>query len=194
MEVIMKIFIGCGSEIVDDKFYKNSLSLVTGIAKISNVNLVFGAYHNGLMGSCYDTFKNHDKKVLGITLKLYKDQLDDLELDETIIVDTTMDRMKEIYKESDVLLFLPGGIGTYTEILSAIEESRTKDDKKLIILYNDDFFYTPFIKEMYWLYEKGFAKKSIGEYCRIESKEEEIIKLIEKECENYGKVNNGKIS
>jgi hypothetical protein len=47
---------------------------------------------------------------------------------------------------------------------------------------------------MYWLYEKGFAKKSIGEYCRIESKEEEIIKLIEKECENYGKVNNGKIS
>lgn len=177
----MNIFIGCGSEIVDDKFYKNSLSLITKLANMENVHLVFGAYHNGFLGSCYDIFKNHGKKIMGITLKCYKDQLDDLELNETIIVDTSMDRMREIYQKSDVLLFLPGGLGTYAEILSTIEESRTKDDQKTIILYNDDFFYTPLIKEMYWLYEKGFVKRSIGEYCRIESKEEEIIKLIEKE-------------
>lgn len=179
----MNIFIGCGSEIVDDKFYKNSLSLITKLANLENVHLVFDACHNGLMGSCYDVFKNHNKKVTGITLKCYKDQLEDLDLNETIIVDTSMDRMREIYQKSDVLLFLPGGIGTYAEIFSAIEESRTKDDKKTIILYNDDFFYTPVIKEMYWLYEKGFVKRSIGEYCRIESKEEEIVRLIEKEME-----------
>ena len=89
--------------------------------------------------------------------------------------------MKEIYKKSDIMLFLPGGIGTFAEILSSIEESRTKDDGKLLILYNDDFFYTPLIKEMYSLFERGFAKRSIGEYCRIESIEEEIVKLVENE-------------
>ena len=128
----MNVFIGCGSEIVDDKFYKNSLSLVAKLAAIEDINLVFGAYHNGLMGSCYDIFKNHNKKVCGVTLKIYKDRLDDLDLDETIIVETSMDRMREIYQKSDVLLFLPGGLGTYTEILSSIEESRTKEDNKLI--------------------------------------------------------------
>ena len=179
----MNVFIGCGSEIVDDKFYKNSWSLVAKLAAIEDINLVFGAYHNGIMGSCYDIFKNHNKKVCGVTVKIYKDQLDDLDLDEAVIVETSMDRMREIYQKSDVLLFLPGGLGTYTEILSSIEESRTKEDDKLIILYNDDFFYSPLIKEMFWLYEKKFAKKSIGEYVRIESKEEEIVKLIEKERE-----------
>ena len=179
----MNIFIGCASEDIDDSFNKNSLSLINEIAKIKDVNLVFGAYHNGLMGKCYEIFKDNNKKVTGITLNLYKDQLDDLELDEAVLVETSMDRMREIYQKSDVLLFLPGGLGTYTEILSSIEESRTKEDDKLIILYNDDFFYSPLIKEMFWLYEKKFAKKSIGEYVRIESKEEEIVKLIEKERE-----------
>ena len=179
----MNIFIGCASEDIDDSFNKNSLSLINEIAKIKDVNLVFGAYHNGLMGKCYEIFKDNNKKVTGITLNLYKDQLDDLELDEAVLVETSMDRMREIYQKSDVLLFLPGGLGTYTEILSSIEESRTKEDNKLIILYNDDFFYSPLIKEMFWLYEKKFAKKSIGEYVRIESKEEEIVKLIEKERE-----------
>ena len=60
----MNVFIGCGSEIVDDKFYKNSLSLVAKLAAIEDINLVFGAYHNGLMGSCYDIFKNHNNLVL----------------------------------------------------------------------------------------------------------------------------------
>ena len=179
----MNIFIGCASEDIDDSFNKNSLSLINEIAKIKDVNLVFGAYHNGLMGKCYEIFKDNNKKVTGITLNLYKDQLDDLELDNEVLVETSMDRMREIYQKSDVLLFLPGGLGTYTEILSSIEESRTKEDDKLIILYNDDFFYSPLIKEMFWLYEKKFAKKSIGEYVRIESKEEEIVKLIEKERE-----------
>ena len=92
-----------------------------------------------------------------------------------------MDRMREIYNKSDIMLFLPGGIGTYTELFSSIEEHRTKEDNKLLILYNDDFFYTPIIKELYWLYEKKLVKKSIGEYVNIESRMEDIIKLIEKE-------------
>lgn len=179
----MNIFVGCGSEIVEDKFYKNSLSLITKIASLDNVNLVFGAYYHGFMGSCYDIFKNHNKKVTGITLNCYKDQLKDLELDESLLVETSMDRMREIYQRSDIMLFIPGGLGTYAEILSCIEELRTKEDDKLLILYNDDFFYTPLIKEMYWLYENKFNSKNISEYCRIESKEEEIVRLIEKEKE-----------
>ena len=82
-------------------------------------------------------------------------------------------------------MFLQGGVGTYEEIMACIEESRTKEDNKMIIIYNDEFFYTPLIKEMYWLYEKKFVSKSIGEYCRIESVEEEIVKIIEKENEKW---------
>lgn len=177
----MNIFIGCGSEKVDEKYRKNSLELIEKIAKIPEVDLVFGAYNQGMMGEVYNTFKKYNKKVCGITLNLYKNQLDYLNCDSTLIVDTTMERIKEIYQRSDIMIFLPGGIGTYAELLSSIEESRTKEDKKLMILYNDEFFYTPLIKEMYWLFENKFSKKSIGEYIRIESVDEEIVRIIEKE-------------
>lgn len=181
----MNIFIGCGSEIVDDKFYKNSISLVEKISRIPGVNLVFGGYRHGMMGTCYDLFKNHNKKVTAVTLNVYKEQLNEMDCNESHLVETSMDRTREIYEKSDVILFLPGGVGTYTEIMACIEESRTKEDNKMIIIYNDEFFYTPLIKEMYWLYEKKFVSKSIGEYCRIESVEEEIVKIIEKENEKW---------
>ena len=183
----MNIFIGCGSEIVDEKFNNNSLELIDEIAKITNINLVFGAYHNALMGDCYDIFKNNNRKITGVTLDIYKEQLNDLNCDKEIITTTTMDRMKEIYKNSDILLFLPGGIGTYTEILSCIEEHRTKQDNKLLIIYNDKFFYTPFFKEMYYLFENKFTSKSIGEYCRIESNKSDIINLIKEEKKLWNK-------
>ena len=177
----MNIFIGCGSLVVDEKFNRNSIKLIKKIASIEDINLVFGAYNQGMMGICYDVFKQNNKKITGITLDIYKDQLNDLECNQEIIVETTMDRMKEIYKNSDVLLFLPGGLGTYTEIFSAIEETRTKNDNKLLIMYNDGFFFTPMIREMYHLFENKFIQKSIGKYCKIESNEEEIVRLIEKE-------------
>ncbi len=179
----MNIFIGCGSEDVLDKFTKNSRELIDRLSTIEGLNLCFGAYNQGLMGYAYDAFKKNNKKVCGITLNTYKDQLDMLNCDEEILVETTMDRMKEIYNKSDIMLFLPGGVGTYAEILSSIEESRTKEDRKLLILYNDEFFFTPLIKEMYWLFENKFAKKSIGEYIRIESVDDEVYRLIEKEKE-----------
>lgn len=179
----MNIFVSCTSEKVDDQFLKRSLFLITEIAKIKDLNLVFCASNHGVMKSFYEIFKNHEKKVTGIALHSYKNQLDNLELDQAIFVKTSMERMIEVYEKSDIFLFLPGGIETYTELLSCIEEHQTRGDQKLLIIYNDDFFYTPFIKEMYQLYERKFVPKSIGEYVRIESREEEIVKLIEKEKE-----------
>ena len=68
----MNIFIGCASEDIDDSFNKNSLSLINEIAKIKDVNLVFGAYHNGLMGKCYEIFKDNNIYSIAIKFKSSK--------------------------------------------------------------------------------------------------------------------------
>lgn len=177
----MNLFIGCSATGTDEEIINRSKLLISSIATLENVDLVFGAYNKSIMGICYEEFKKNGKKIIGVTTKKYEKDINAMDLDEVIIADTTMDRSKQIYEKSDVLLFLPGGIGTYSEILAAIEEHKTKKDNKLLILYNDNFFYTPFIKEMYKLYESKFIEKSIGEYIRIESINDEIIKLIEKE-------------
>ena len=173
----MRIFIGCGSEEVDEKYLKNSKELVSKLAKEKDMNLAFGAYDHGMMGYVYHEFLKNKKNILGVTINQYEDQLDELDCEKKYAVETTMDRARELYNSSDVILLLPGGYGTYTELFCVLEEHRTKLDDKLIILYNDDFFYTPIIEELYHLYEKRFSSKNISDFIHIESNKEEIIKL-----------------
>ena len=179
----MRLFIGCGSEKVDEKYLENSKKLVEKLASIKDVNLSFGAYDHGMMGFVYHTFLDNHKNIMGVTIDLYKDQFEELECDEEIVVDTTMDRAKTLYQKSDVILLLPGGLGTYTELFCMLEEHRTIMDNKKIILYNDNFFYTPLLEELYHLYENHFSSKNVGELISIESDPEEIIKMIKESRE-----------
>lgn len=181
----MNLFIGCSSSFeVEDQYKESTLELVKEIAKIPDVHLILGTSHleDGLMGICYQEFKKNQKQITGITLNQYQD-LKPLKMERVISVETTMDRTKEIYQKSDLLLFLPGGLGTYSELLSCMSEVVEKKENKTIIIYNKDFFYTPVIKELYFLYKKRFINKNINEYCKIESESVEILEFIKKEGE-----------
>ena len=176
----MKLFIGCSTKTnIDKKYIDDCSDLIKMIASIPNVDLVYGAYNRGLMGLCYSEFKKNNKKVLGVITK-YHDEVDNDEVvgDEKIVVDTTTERFDKIYSNSDKVLILPGGLGTYAEIFSAIEEMRIGNNKK-IILYNCNYFYTPMIKELYHLYEEGFIDMVPSDYMIIESDKNKIIELIE---------------
>ena len=183
----MNIFIGCSAgENIDELYKETSRQLINNISKVNNLNLVFGAYHKGIMGICYDEFKNNNKKVIGITPNIYRDVLKEMNCDEEIITNTTMERFNEIYKKSNMFLFLPGGIGTLAELFNAIEENRTNDsNKKLIIIYNKDYFYTSLIKTLYKMYENKFIENELSNYLIIESEDEKIIELIKEEINSY---------
>lgn len=181
----MNIFVGCSSmSEIEDKYKESAIGLIKEISKIPNIHLVIGTAHDeeGLMGICYQEFRKNKKQVTGVSLKQYQD-LKPLQMEQIISVETTMDRTKELYKQSDIFLFLPGGIGTYSELLSFMSEVVEKEEDKLIIIYNKDFFYTPIIKELYYLYKKGFISKNINEYCKIESESMQILEIIKKESE-----------
>ena len=174
----MNLFIGCSSKTdIDKKYIDDCYELIKMIAKVPNVDLVYGAYNRGLMGLCYSEFKKNNKKILGVITK-YHDNEDEDVGDEKIVVDTTTERFDKIFSNSDKVLILPGGLGTYAEMFSAIEEMRIGNKKK-IILYNCDYFYTPIIKELYHLYEEGFIDMVPSDYMTIESDKNKIIELIE---------------
>lgn len=179
----MNLFIGSSSYNDIDKHYlENAQDLIEKLAQIPNLNLVIGAAQTncGIIDISYHEFKKKNKKVISITLKDYHNS-NDLEVDETIEVETTMDRIKLIYQNSNFILFLPGGLGTHSELLAVLSEKIEKNDNKTVVIYNKDFFYTPIIKELYSLYENKFIKKNISDYCIIESDPEKIRDLIVKE-------------
>lgn len=175
----MRLFIGCSSRTNINSIYQDECSdLIKMIAEIDNIDLVYGAYNRGLMGLCYSEFKKNSKKVIGIITK-YHDDCDGDEVvgDEKIVVDTTTQRFNEIFSNSDKVLILPGGLGTYAEIFSAIEEMRIGNGKK-IILYNCNNFYTNLVNELNRLYDEGFVDMRPSEYIIVETDKNKIIDMI----------------
>lgn len=131
----MKIFIGCGSnpKISDELKLaaKDVCKVIAGLV----YDLVYGAYKEGMMGVCFNTFKEMNKEVFGINITRY-DTGDCYE-----VYDTSFERLKRICEISDKLLILPGGIGTYSELFGLLEEKA-----KPVIIYNYKGFYDDLIK------------------------------------------------
>ncbi len=180
MVIFIRLFVaGTSKEEVSDSYKNESKILLESISKIPNISLVFGGYHRGIMAIAYDEFKNNSKEVVAVSDLLFQDSLKELDTELSIVTENTMTRSQVLYENSDCLLFLPGGIGTYSELFMAIEENKNSKKPKPIILYNYDYFYTPIIKELYHLYQEGFIEEAPAGYMIIESDRENVIKLIE---------------
>ena len=68
------------------------------------------------------------------------------------------DRKDIIIEKSDILIALPGGIGTLDEIFTAASSSTIGYHKKKTILYNIDGFWTPLILLMDHLEKEGMTR------------------------------------
>ena len=88
-----------------------------------------------------------------------------------------MERFNKIYEISDVLLFLPGSIGTITELFNSICQVQIGKYKK-IILYNVNYYFTDIIKILYKLYEDNLFDMRPSQYMIIESDKDKIVDII----------------
>lgn len=128
----------------------------------------------------YDEFAKNQKNIIGVTTDFDKENSQQEKYTKEIVVKNTTQRFEEIFSNSDVLLFLPGGLGTLAELFSSIEERQINNAKK-IILYNYNFFFTPIIEELYRLYKEGFIDVPPSSYMIIESDKEKIIEILKEE-------------
>ena len=156
----MRVFIGCSAkEVINKDYYKLAVDVSTMLAKRGH-KLVFGGAELGMMGKCYLTFRYEEQPVKGIAVLRDADDMAKLDLAAQEVTPTIFRRTEEIYKSSDVLIILPGGFGTYTELFSFIDEKRTKGDKKPIIIYNFNDYYTPLLEFIRKGYKEGFIDES----------------------------------
>ena len=64
-----------------------------------------------------------------------------------------------IFESSEVILILPGGIGTFREFFSMLDEKRTKNLDKPIILFNYNKYFSPLLGVLTKGYEENFITK-----------------------------------
>ena len=157
----MRIAVCCSSSDDIDKIYvESSKNLLEQVFKRNN-DLVFGAMNNGIMGLSYQTAKKYNRDVTGIAPEIYKDDFKSLDCDKEILTQSVNDRTEALVNNSDILLFLPGGVGTIYELISAIEMKRSKEFDKPIIIYNETGFFDDMLKMLNQIYQNRFTSQNV---------------------------------
>ena len=160
----MRIFIGCASsEDIPKKYKEDCEKLINEILKEND--LVFGAYDKGLMGVSYRAAKKNNRKIIGICPEVYKSSLEAIECDKEELTTSIIDSTMKIYKNSDLMILLPGGFGSLYEFFTANYCKICKEINIPIILYNSCGYYDKLISFINDICNNNFVReKEQGNY------------------------------
>ena len=166
------------SEDVSDQIKKDGAQFGKLLAE-KGCALLYGGTNQGLMRILANAHKEAGGYLIGVIPsyminngEAYSD------LDRIIEVDELGSRKQKMYKNSDVLVALPGGIGTYDEIFDAYSLKTVNHNDKPMFLLNSDGYFEPLLA----LIKHGVACKTIkpenAKHLKVANTPEELIKLI----------------
>ena len=175
----MKITIcSSSSEAIDNKYLETAKQICNYLVTIKDIELNWGSCSAGVMGICYEIFKNANKTINGYTTNKYVGDIINLPAAKHKILDTTYDLKKEILYNADIILCLDGGIGTVSEFFSHLEEIRSNDANKLLILYNEHNTFDDILTLINKLIDNKFNKPNIYNYFKVARNLEELKNII----------------
>jgi uncharacterized protein (TIGR00730 family) len=124
--------------------------------------------------------KSSDSKIIISMARAYADELHILayETEDIFLLDTVNERKNSLIELADVIIFIPGGIGTIDEIFSAIETKRSHEHDKPIIIINVNNYFESLFDMLERIYSEGFADIKNKELYYVVNSFEEAIKYI----------------
>ncbi|OTG67268.1 TIGR00730 family Rossman fold protein [Acinetobacter silvestris] len=147
----------CGSRSGNNPIYREkAIALATGIAELG-FGIVYGGASIGLMGQVADTVTEHGGEVVGVIPEFMLDyEIAHHHLTELHIVQTMHERKAMMADRAAAFVALPGGLGTFEEILEVATWSQLNQHQKPMMLYNVNGFYDHLIAQLDHAVEEGF--------------------------------------
>ena len=163
-----KIGIFCSASENIDKMYFESARQIGKWMGESNKTLIYGGANLGLMECIAGAVKEYGGTVIGVVpSKLEENGKVSKYLDQMIHTQNLSDRKDIITEKSDILVALPGGVGTLDEVFHVIAAASIGYHQKKVIFYNDYGFYNELLKTLSTLEEKGFARQPFSSYYEV---------------------------
>ena len=114
----------------------------------------------------------------GYTSSKYADDINNLPEADHKVFDTTYDLKKNIFYDADVIICLAGGTGTISEFFAHLEEIRSNDQNKLLIIYDENHHFNGTLKLIDDLVERRFNSDSIYNYFKVAHNVEEFKDIL----------------
>ena len=157
------------------------------IAK-AGFSVVFGGGSSGLMGKLADSMLNNKGSVVGVIPKFMCDEnWHHSGLSELIIVETMHERKALMAQMADAIVALPGGCGTFEELMEAITWKQLGIISVPIVILNIAGYYDPMIEMLNRAIEEKFMRDVHKNMWVVVNSAEEVLPAIELNKGNWDK-------
>jgi hypothetical protein len=179
--MIRRICIYCASSNqVAAKYFEAANQLATILAS-ENIAIVYGGGATGLMGAVATSALRAGGHVIGIMPDFMREvEWAHREVKEFLFVGDMHERKKKFLEYSDALVALPGGCGTFEELLEAITLKRLGLFLKPIVIFNQDGYYDPLLAMLDRAVEEKFMGVNHKDIWTSVNRVEDILPAIRK--------------
>ncbi len=178
--MIRRVCVYCASSDQVDPAYHAAARRLGELLAEADIELVYGGGARGSMGALANGALARGGRVTGIIPKF----MDDLEwghreISELQVVEDMHERKHRMLVNSDAVVALPGGCGTYEELFEAITFKRLALFLGPIVLLNQNGYYEPCLKLLNQCIEQRFMNPRHDQMWSVVETPEQVIPAIE---------------
>lgn len=174
-----KIGIFCSASENIDKLYFDTASQIGRWMGETGKTLIYGGASLGLMECVAQAVKTSGGCVVGVVpAKLEENGQVSTLPDRIIHTRNLSDRKDIIVEESDILVALPGGVGTLDEIFHVMAAASIGYHHKRVVFYNVDGFYDSLLKALDEIGDKHFVRHPLSTYYDVAYTLEELKEIL----------------
>ena len=169
----------CAASESIDRIYVNAAHEVGTMLGHMGASLVYGGARFGLMEATAKAAKATGARVIGVVpdILVERDRVSTL-LDENIPCRNLSERKDIMLAKSDILVALPGGVGTLDEIFHVMAAATIGFHNKRVILYNVNGFWNSLSAMLNQFNADGFIRGDMERFMSVANNIEELEKLI----------------
>ncbi len=156
---MQNITVFCSASDAIDPLYKKEAEILGRWIGEHHCALVYGGANGGLMEIVARTAREGGSPVVGIiTRRIVELGRTSQQPTELITAETMGERKRRLIERGDVLVILPGGIGTIDELFDALTGRMLGEHEKPIIICNTQGLFDPLLQQIGHLRHNQFLR------------------------------------
>lgn len=173
------VFLSAKSNLPDS--YRQAATEVGALLGDEGHTLVYGGADRGLMEVLAQSVKAHGGRVYGIVPDILEKRgwVSDA-IDVTFRCADLTDRKMMMNRESDVLVALPGGIGTLDEVFTVLANTGIGIKRQPVIFFNVDDCWQPLLSALDALFAQGLISGQPADYYSVVRNVDELRSELQK--------------
>ncbi len=185
--MITSLTVYAASSMQVSQLYFDAAQRMGRILADNNIRLVYGAGKVGLMGAIADAVLQNNGCVTGVIPQFMVEQgWCHQGLDELVVVDSMHERKARICELGDAMLALPGGLGTFEELLECLTWKQLGLHTKPVVILNTDGYYDDLLLCFRKMVSERFMRDLHQDMYRVVSSPDEVLPAIES-CPQWDK-------